>query len=146
MRAMALRVLPDLQPWWPWRSVREAVTGADGRYAIEGLWTTVYHVDFVDEAGDHATQGYGGNVGVLTGEEVDAIDMALQHEGHIDVLVNCAGYTLEGRTSSGLSKTIEKKKLNERLNCARRFFAGWMRSLNRSRIQPHSQSRTTHAR
>ncbi len=81
VRVRALQ--PDLRPWWPWRSVREAVTGADGRYAIEGLWTDVYHVDFVDEAGDHATQGYGASVAVLTGEEVEGIDIALQHEGHI---------------------------------------------------------------
>lgn len=75
--------LPDVRPWWPWRTVREGVTDEDGRYAVEGLWTAVYQVQFVDEAGDHATQGYGENVGVLMGEEVTDIDIALPHEGHI---------------------------------------------------------------
>ncbi len=94
--------LPDYRP--PWRIVQETLTGVDGRYALEGLWTDVYLIEFVDEAGDHATQAYEANVGVLTGEEVVGIDMALGHEGHIAGQVTdlATGEPLAGVTVSVL--------------------------------------------
>ena len=84
------------------RGEGQAVTGADGRYEIHGLWPSSY--DVMVGAPDEWTAPAAQGIAVQAGERVDGVDPALVRSVRVDLTLTAAD-TGEALTQARLSAT-----------------------------------------